>query len=247
MSETSPARKSQLAAVHMAKKQLALTDDSYRDLLERETGKRSAADLDTSELRLVLSAFGKLGWNREKPRPPRRAGTRRLAQGDQARKIRALWLNLYHLAEVRSPEESAIGAFVQRMTKRAAMDWCTPEQLNRVTEALKAWCERAGVAPPSPAWLLELERLRRLYRCPPADEGFAWNLAVLNAQWARLAEAGALQGEAAEVAQDRWLVKHFARAINVILTPEDLAAAVQRSGDWLRQVKLAKAMEEEPA
>jgi phage gp16-like protein len=47
--------------VHASKRQLALDDDTYRALLERVTGKRSAAELDAVQLRRVLSEMRRLG------------------------------------------------------------------------------------------------------------------------------------------------------------------------------------------
>lgn len=61
------ARTRDLAAIHAAKRDLALDDDTYRDLLDSWTGKRSAADLNARERGLVLSNLGKLGFQR-KPR-----------------------------------------------------------------------------------------------------------------------------------------------------------------------------------
>ncbi len=47
-------RRALLAQVHIAKKQLGLDDPTYRAVLERETGKRSAADCSDTALRRVL-------------------------------------------------------------------------------------------------------------------------------------------------------------------------------------------------
>lgn len=55
------ARNTALKAVHASKRQLALDDEVYRDLLERMTGKRSARDLDDAQLRRVLSEMRRLG------------------------------------------------------------------------------------------------------------------------------------------------------------------------------------------
>lgn len=55
------ARNTALKAVHASKRQLALDDDTYRALLERMTGKRSASELDAHQLRRVLSEMRRLG------------------------------------------------------------------------------------------------------------------------------------------------------------------------------------------
>ncbi len=54
-------RSRKLAAIHIAAGQLKLDDDTYRALLERVTGKRSAADLETREASAVLDELRRLG------------------------------------------------------------------------------------------------------------------------------------------------------------------------------------------
>lgn len=55
-------RKRELAAIHVAKKQLALPDDEYRSLLLSVTGKSSSADLDWKGRKLFLDHCKKLGF-----------------------------------------------------------------------------------------------------------------------------------------------------------------------------------------
>lgn len=51
-----------LARIHMAKKALGLEDDDYRDLLERVTGRRSAAQLGQEDMPGLQREFRRLGW-----------------------------------------------------------------------------------------------------------------------------------------------------------------------------------------
>jgi len=46
-----------LAVIHIVKKELGLSDEEYRDLLERETGVRSARDLDEEGFRRLMRFF----------------------------------------------------------------------------------------------------------------------------------------------------------------------------------------------
>ena len=46
-----------LAVIHIVKKELGLTDDEYRHILERETGVRSAKDLDAQGFRRLMHYF----------------------------------------------------------------------------------------------------------------------------------------------------------------------------------------------
>ncbi|MFX6292549.1 regulatory protein GemA, partial [Acinetobacter baumannii] len=60
-------RTRELARIHQAKKQLGLDEDTYRAVLERVTGQRSAADLSAAGRAAVLAEFERLGFA-----PPRR-------------------------------------------------------------------------------------------------------------------------------------------------------------------------------
>lgn len=135
------ASRAQLAAIHIAKKDRGLDDDTYRDLLERETGQRSAADLDDRGARKVMLAFEKLGF--EKPSKPRRpAGDRRPI----VRKAQAMWIALHNLDEVPSGHDRALDAFGKRLTGKASLRFSTNGEVGKVVEALKAWTERLGVS-----------------------------------------------------------------------------------------------------
>ena len=65
-------RRALLASVHIARKDLGLTDDEYRGALEAVTGKRSAGDLKIAELVTVCTHFEKLGWGRKQKSEVRR-------------------------------------------------------------------------------------------------------------------------------------------------------------------------------
>jgi len=49
----------QLAAVHIVKKELNLTDDAYRDILQEVAGVRSARDLDAAGFRKLMRYFAR--------------------------------------------------------------------------------------------------------------------------------------------------------------------------------------------
>ena len=46
-----------LAVIHIVKQELGLSDDDYRNILERETGVRSAKDLDEKSFRRLMRYF----------------------------------------------------------------------------------------------------------------------------------------------------------------------------------------------
>ncbi|MFB9157330.1 regulatory protein GemA [Chromobacterium violaceum] len=69
--------------------------------------------------------------------------SRPLAQDEQHKKIRALWLFLYQIGVVKNPAESALAAYVKRITGRDAMQWLAGDQLEQVIESLKKWAMRS--------------------------------------------------------------------------------------------------------
>ena len=155
-----------LAAIHVAKKELDLDDDDYRDVLERVTGKRSAKDLTPHERSLVMNEFTRLGFVVTYPdpyRPKTRDRVERAAQrapavkgamrldGAYARKLRALWISGWHLGVVRDRTDRALVAFVERQTGLSHTRFLRePADAMKAIEGLKKWVAReSGVIWPS--------------------------------------------------------------------------------------------------
>ncbi len=141
---SNPARNALIAKIKVGQKQLGMDDDTYRDFLERVTGKRSAAKLSIGDLELVVNNMKEAGFKPLQRKAPKRAGTRPMADGEYARKIRALWISLYHLGIVANPTESALAKYVARQAKVSALQFLRNNQANRVIESMKKWAERAG-------------------------------------------------------------------------------------------------------
>ena len=132
-------RRVMIAKIHLAKKQLALAEESYRAILERITGLDSAGKMRVDQLDAVLREFARLGW-RAKP------ATKRSAQ-PQIRMIHAVWADICKLQG--RGDEAALRAFVRRQTKTAdhpdgvdSPNFLTAPLANRVLEGLKAWRAR---------------------------------------------------------------------------------------------------------
>lgn len=137
-------RRAMLAKVHLAKKQLMLDEDDYRQILIEETGRRSAGDCTEAELERALKRFEAKGF---KPLP--KAGgnaSGRPAQHPMARKARAMWISLYYLGAVASPNEKALEAFAKRQLGCERLVWADQRQGFKLIEALKAMAERHGWA-----------------------------------------------------------------------------------------------------
>ena len=85
-----------IAAIHVAKKQLGLDDDTYRAKLHVITGKTSAKDMTEDERQSVISAFRREGFRPVERRPD---GRQKLT-GKFAPKLQALWIAAYNLGIV---------------------------------------------------------------------------------------------------------------------------------------------------
>lgn len=132
-------RRALIAKVHVAKKQLGLDEETYRAILERVTGRRSAAQLDDRELMKVLADFRLHGWVPASSAPKR-------SDSPHVRKAWAIWGDMCRAGIPREPTRAALRAFVARMTGVTDPEWLSPEQANVVVEGLKAWQRRAVVA-----------------------------------------------------------------------------------------------------
>ena len=218
-------RRALLAKVHLAKKDLALTDESYRDRLHQVTGHRSAAECSDPQLVQVIESFKSIGW---KDRPVRRGGTRPLADGPQAKKARAQWLSLWNLGVIEEPGERALAAFVKRQTGREDLRFCDSAQLNKVVDGLKSMLARAFEKADAPD--------RRFSHTE--DERLNDRLEVVRAQWATLHRWGAVRvsGDDALAGWGRFkVVPNFAGPNQ--WTREQLDDAIARLGQWLRQAR----------
>lgn len=132
---------SALAAIHVAKKQLCLDDDAYRDVLVQVTGKSSAGDMTEAERSRVLSRFREMGFTRSDK------AARKALGGQYAKKLQALWIAAWNLGLARDRRDSALVSFVKRQTGLDHVRFLQyPEDAAKAIEALKAWMKRdAGV------------------------------------------------------------------------------------------------------
>lgn len=124
--------------IHVAKRDIALDNDSYRAILQRIGKKTSAADLTVPELQQVLDYMKKHGFKvRSKAKP-----SRPLALDAESRKVRALWLFMHQLGVVQNPSEAALAAYVKRITGVDALQWSSGDQATALIETLKKWAMR---------------------------------------------------------------------------------------------------------
>ena len=135
----SPHRRGMIAKVHIAKAQLGLSEDDYRGMMLRVTGRSSAAACTDRELEALLAEFYAKGFTATaRPNGPRPA------DHPSARKARALWISLHHLGAVINPSEAALEAFARRQLGCDRLQWAHQGQTYKLVEALKAIAERHG-------------------------------------------------------------------------------------------------------
>lgn len=128
-----------IALLHVAKRDLGLDDDTYRAVLERVTGKRSAKDLSEAERRAVVDELKRQGFK------PSSGGRRKALEGRFAKKLQALWIAGWNLGIVRNRDDKAMLAFVKRQTGVEHTRFLHhAEDAAKAIEALKAWLAREG-------------------------------------------------------------------------------------------------------
>jgi hypothetical protein len=122
-------RNANLRRLHAAAREARLSDEAYRDRLEREFGVRSAKQLDDAQLERAAKMFP----------------VKQNANFPHTRLPKALWIALANLGAA-DRTDAALDAFVLRQTGKARLAFLTPADANTVTEALKAMCAREGFA-----------------------------------------------------------------------------------------------------
>lgn len=167
---TAKATTRMIAMIHTLRRHAGLDEGTYRDLLESETGKRSAKDLTVRESSRVIERL--------------RGTTNGIAAGAVAgldtpvgSKLRALWIAGYDLNVVRDRTDRAMLSFLERQTGVSHVNFLRePGAGSRAIEGLKSWLARERKV----EW--------------PANTGDVAGAkrAVVIAQWMYLIELGAI-------------------------------------------------------
>ena len=137
-----------IAAIHVLKSKLRLSDDDYRALLKNLTQKTSSKDLSDKERQAVRDHLQGLAVRMGVAKPlQRRAPARTFAQAKaeaspRERKVWALWHQLHRDGLVHDTSAAALNAWVQRTVHVAALTFATGPQLDTLIEALKSWQQR---------------------------------------------------------------------------------------------------------
>jgi phage gp16-like protein len=138
-----------LAAIHVLKAQLQLTDDDYRALLRTLTGKDSAKLLDERQrdalrqhLQGLAERAGVAKTTRARPYTAERFAERKAATPPKERKVWALWHQLHRDGKISDNSAHALNAWVFRTVQVSALVWCTDAQVVTLIESLKNWHQR---------------------------------------------------------------------------------------------------------
>ncbi|WP_445364433.1 gp16 family protein [Microbulbifer sp. ANSA003] len=118
-------RQRELAKIHIARAELCMDDDTYRQLLQQVGKVDSAAKLDAAGRSKLLHRFRELGWK------PKQAKQKVTARQPQDRKVRALWLELAKRGIVRDSSERALASYVKRQTGVERLDWLNGLQVTK--------------------------------------------------------------------------------------------------------------------
>ncbi|EHE9178898.1 DUF1018 domain-containing protein [Salmonella enterica] len=139
-------RASLITLMHVARRELRLDEDTYKDALRTATGKTSCRDMTIPELSKALAAFKKRGFKvRSKPQ------NRALKPATVTAKIRAIWRLMHAQGFLASDSEAALNAWVRKQTASANggegvanYQWLErePALASDVLERLKRWHRR---------------------------------------------------------------------------------------------------------
>lgn len=148
-------RNNLIQIIHVAKRELALDDDTYRFILDAETSKSSCRKMSIKELETVLSVLESKGFKRQtngrKIAYKKRLSPKSGKVKTEIDKVRAVWISMAKQGFVRDGSETALDAYVRSITNRNKgngvdhVAWCNSSQTYTVLESLKPWHRRVMI------------------------------------------------------------------------------------------------------
>jgi len=131
--------KKRIKLIHVAKSQVKLDDESYRDILSGY-GVESSKDLTLDQQVLVIQTMGKLGF-KQKSKPSKynelsdkRIGNTKLATPRQLRMVEGMWRGSM---KVRNKSDEALRMFVKRITGVDKLEWVPVWDVKKVVKAIE--------------------------------------------------------------------------------------------------------------
>lgn len=138
-----PPTTAQRQKIHIAKKDLQLTDEMYRDILHVNFGAKTSSNLNQFQADKLLDIFKTKGWKAKSS--SKKSGKSPRYDDAQHRKIVAMWITLYKAGVVKNGSDRALQAFVKGRTGVDNLKWCDCGDCHLAIEALKAMGQRANV------------------------------------------------------------------------------------------------------
>lgn len=154
-------KKRLITLINVAKSNLNLDEQLYRSMLKASTGKDSLRAMNLPELEQALAGFKQKGFKPISKRSKSQFKGRLSPASGQSKvpkidKIRAVWIIMSQHNIVHDGSETALDAYVRRITKGAkagqgsegsgkgvdSTAWLTDSMANRVLESLKNWHKR---------------------------------------------------------------------------------------------------------
>lgn len=123
--------------IQVARRDLAMEEESYRAMLARVTGRDSLKTMTPQEMERVLREFERLGFvGKKKVRKFRPSSDK-----PYVRLIFALWREMSPMLRSEGSEE-ALRTFIMKMAGVDAPQFLNEPQARRVIEGLKKWRDR---------------------------------------------------------------------------------------------------------
>ncbi|MDO5623796.1 MAG: regulatory protein GemA [Pseudomonadota bacterium] len=132
-----------IAAIHVLKAKLRLSDEDYRALLIARTGKASSKAMTEPERARVREHMQRLAETLDlAPARPVRADQQpkyKQAARPLERKVWALWDALGRAGKLSQPGPAGLQAWVKRQVGPDHVRFCSDAQLHTLIESLKLW------------------------------------------------------------------------------------------------------------
>lgn len=137
-------RRAELAKIHIAKKDLGMTDDDYTAMLMEITGKTSAGDLNARQRQAALDHLASLGFKNSRKRGrPQNIKRNRGQASDQASRARQLE-KIEALLTVGGKAWGYADSLAQRICKVDRVAWVPTGDLYKIITALRLQAKREG-------------------------------------------------------------------------------------------------------
>ena len=130
-------RRRELAQIHIAKSQLGMAEESYRDILWTVARVRSAADLDYAGRKAVLDHLKACGFKAQKSTKKVSSDTRWAWVNNAAPDRQAMLRKIAVVLKDANREKTYVDAIARQMFGVDLVEFCRPDQLHRIVSALE--------------------------------------------------------------------------------------------------------------